>query len=486
MAIFTEVTFDNAKLSDMLGHFSKLPVELRLSIWDLVFLEIHPYPRRRISLQTNILSILRCSRHLYCEISHHLYNNISPVLLVRRAHHEKCWITAGMSSNKLHARWDLESKSDTQRHIASLPYNKLRDSYLFIEIRPSSRHDPGQIIHMWQKLNYIVDILQELPHPPRVRISLLGRWAVQKRTRESIKYIKGYRPDHDIVMLPFTRLSRWEYSLPSDLSNVISHESSNREHSLLYRFMECERLTSDGFARVDMTRIMDIDHLRIDTRIYLDSWLGCVEGKTADILRLERFKYWYEPGDSWQSAYEEQYLADLVANFSTVRKHVGQLLWAKSRFEMLILMHHIAWAEQDSITNGFDSLDGKQLALYTMWDPEVLSKRWRNGVGMPVETLSASIWRERKPIVDAYTQKNTKRGDFWDELEWWGWDASFFLEEPISEGKWCCQCLLLECACIWCKKYDSKKACRLCREEFPLRLLVLLPRGGCFYPNGMI
>ncbi|KAJ5203776.1 uncharacterized protein N7498_004655 [Penicillium cinerascens] len=433
MAIFTKDKFDDAKLSDMLGHFAKLPIELRLLIWDLVFLEIHPYPRRRISPQTNILSILRCSRYLYCEISHRLYNNISPALLVRRVDDKKCWITAGMFSNKIHAQWDLESKGDTQRHIASLPFDKLRDSYLFIEIRPSSRHDPGQIIQMWQKLNYIVDIIQELPQPPCVRISLLGRWTVQKRTRESIKYTKGYRPDHDIVMLPFTRLSRWEYSLPSNLSKVISRESSNREHSLLYRFMAFESLNSDGFARVDMTLITDIDHLRIDTRIFLDSWLGCVEGKTADLLRLERFKHWYEPGDSWKSAYEEQYLADLVANFSIVRKHDGQLLWAKKRFEMLILMHHIAWAAQDSITNVFDSLDAKQLTPYTKWDPEVLSKKWPNGVGMPVETLSAPIWRERKTIVDAYTQKNTKRRDFWDELEWWGWDASFFLEEPISE-----------------------------------------------------
>lgn len=174
MAIFTEVKFDDAKLSDMLGHFSKLPVELRLSIWDLVFLEIHPYPRRDTSLQTNILSILRCSRYLYCEISHRLYNNISPTLLVRGAHHEQCWITTGMFSNKIHAQWDLKSESDTQRHIASLPYDKLRGSHLSIEIRPSSHNDPGQIIQLWQKLNHIVDILQELPHPPRVRISLTG------------------------------------------------------------------------------------------------------------------------------------------------------------------------------------------------------------------------------------------------------------------------------------------------------------------------
>lgn len=406
MGIFTEGKFDDAKLSDMLGHFSKLPVELRLSIWDLVFLEIHPDPRRDTSPQTNILSIIRCSRYLYCEISHRLYNHISPALLVRGAHDEQCWITVGMFSNKIHAQWDLESKSDTQRHIASLPYDKLRGSHLSIEIRPSSNIDRGQIIQLWQKLNHIVDILQELPHPPRVRISLHGGWTFQNRTRESIKYTKGYRPDHDIVMLPFTRLSRWEYRLPPDLSTVISHESGNPEHSLLYRFRACERLNSDGFARVDMTRITDIDHMRTDTRIFLDSWLGWVKGKTADLLRLERFRNWYEPGDGWKSTYEEQYLADLDAHFSLVRKHDLYLLRARDTFQFLILLHHLTWAEQDSISKVYDVMDGKQLTLYTKWDPEVLSKRWPDGVGTPAETFPASIWMKRKPVVDAYTQEN--------------------------------------------------------------------------------
>lgn len=40
----------------------------------------------------------------------------------------------------------------------------------------------------------------------------------------------------------------------------------------------------------------------------------------------------------------------------------------------------------------------------------------------------------------------------------------------------------LKAACVWCNKYDSEKACRLCREGFPESILAL-PHEGWRYDN---
>jgi hypothetical protein len=48
--------------------FAKLPLELRLLIWEYLFRKIYTTP--------HVLSILRCSRYLYQEIADHLYRGM--------------------------------------------------------------------------------------------------------------------------------------------------------------------------------------------------------------------------------------------------------------------------------------------------------------------------------------------------------------------------------------------------------------------------
>jgi hypothetical protein len=60
-----------------LGTFFKLPVELRLMIWEALVATIESTPEGEPSSpSSNPLSILFCSHYLYEEISSHLYSGL--------------------------------------------------------------------------------------------------------------------------------------------------------------------------------------------------------------------------------------------------------------------------------------------------------------------------------------------------------------------------------------------------------------------------
>lgn len=59
-----------------LGHFAKLPTEIRLLIWEALFSLISIKPNHAIEHPQNpCLGILSCSRYLY-EIAYHLHRDI--------------------------------------------------------------------------------------------------------------------------------------------------------------------------------------------------------------------------------------------------------------------------------------------------------------------------------------------------------------------------------------------------------------------------
>lgn len=477
MSSTTEMLFNEANPSNML--FSKLPVEICLLIWDTLFSEIPSAPRKQFQSPTNNLSILRCSRGLYDEISYHLYKSLTHFLHIPSEHLEGRWIAAGVISDKMYVWWDLKDEEAVREHLSIFPCAKLREPRVHVELRRSSIQDPGRIIQLWQKTNTFVDILQNQQRPPQIRVRFAEKWQKLGKARASIPHQKGYRPDHDIAILPFTRLpkSQWDYFIYDELDAAISGEPEGSPHSILYRLKNGENLEA-----------AELDSLHLDTRIFLDTKLDFAPGRTADFLRLKRFQHWYYPGDNWKVSYEEQLLADLTNNLLVVMKHDPRLHSARKRFGILVIMHHLAHARRDSaesIRAFWPAVNGEPV-LYNKWESEIFPETWPNGLSQLQNSMPKWVMGWQQFVFTSYAKKNDKIRDFQDELFWWAYDAWEFLYEPISEGKWCRLCRFLERPCVWCKKYDSKKACRLCREGFPLRLLPFLPHDGLYNPSCIV
>lgn len=471
MASTTEMISDEAKPISLL--LSKLPIEIRLLIWEILFSEILSDPREQWRSSTNHLSILRCNRALYNEICHHLYKSLTHFLHIPSGHVEGCWIVAGLFSDKLYFWWNLKDDEAARKHLSIFPCAKLRQPRILVELRRSSTLDPGRIIQVWQKANILVDILQSLERPPQVRVWFAPEWQKLGKARSSIPYQNGdrYRPDHDIAILPFTRLPKlqWDYRLYDELTAAISADHEDSSHSILYRLEQGENLEA-----------AELDSLHLDARIFLDTKLDFAPGRTADFLRLKRFQHWYHAGENWRVSYKEQLVADLTNNLPVVMKHDPRLRSTRKRFAILVIMHHLGHARRNFV----ESI--RAFEVYNKWESEIFPEAWPSGLTQLPKRMPKWVRGHQGFVYALYARKNDKIRDFMNELFWLANDAWEFLYEPVSEGKWCHLCRFLERPCVWCKKYDSKKACRLCRVGFPLGLLPFLPHGGLYDPSFIV
>lgn len=382
--------------------------------------------------------------------------------------------------------WRLKDAEDVRQNISNFPFAKFHEPRINVQIRPSRTHGPGRIVCLWQKINFLVDILQELQCPPHVQVTLYGGWHKGEKARQSILYTKGYRPDHDIAVLPFTRLpkSQWDYTLYDHLDAVVSSEPEGPEHSLLYRLKIGEAFDS-----------AEIDSLCLDTRIFLDTALDKTVGPTADLLRLSRFQHWYQAGNEWNVSYEEQFLAGLVNHLPVVIKHDPRLSSALRRYRTLILAHHFAFREQHFEDVGYETEDedynySHEISCRISWckmrDELIQGHKWESGVFLdrwPRGIPELRGWLKHLPrsVFKEYVGENDKVRAFWNELIWWAYDAAEFLHAPRSEGKWCCLCRFLERPCagagsmtrlgrVCCAGKDSR--CNFCR--FFLMVVVMI------------
>lgn len=121
---------------------------------------------------------------------------------------------------------------------------------------------------------------------PLVRVSLLEDWSNDGKPQESITYTDGYRPDHDIAIIPFTRLPKRCYRISPAYSAVIATEQQLPEESQSLLYKGRKDYTSNKWCRIAKAP----KHWIIDTRIFLDRKLDDIPDKTAGALPLERFQ----------------------------------------------------------------------------------------------------------------------------------------------------------------------------------------------------
>lgn len=188
-----------------------------------------------------------------------------------------------------------------------------------------------------------------------------------------------YTPDHDIAILPFTRLPQWEYTIPADVHALILKEPKNKKHSFLYLFRD------HGHSGVDISSLLseaDTKHanqLLIIFRINMDMYLDGMKGETASHLRSERFENWFSPGGSWESSYQDQLLKDLSSNFNLVMDLDYRLQSFRERYTAMMLMYQAECAALQ-LGEPVSSAAARHFPVVYLNEIPGSSKVWQKGV----------------------------------------------------------------------------------------------------------
>lgn len=198
--------------STQLGNFSRLPLEIRLLIWECLFYDIHTSPR--------VLSILRCNRYLYQEISDHLYKGMRHKIRISGPDDSLKWLYVRLVSNRMPAKCrGLKNIKAVRKHVQNFPHNRIKGKEIFLNVLLSYK-DPDQTIRLLrEKVDRLVDILKAVPVTPTVRVSLL-----EGNSPKTIKYTSELPHGYKFATIPFMCLSNWHCRVPVDLSAVVTNK----------------------------------------------------------------------------------------------------------------------------------------------------------------------------------------------------------------------------------------------------------------------
>lgn len=457
-----------------LGRFAKLAPEIRLLVWESLFSSCKILARapNRPRVESKNLSILCVSRRLYEEISYHLYRRLKHRVRLSPVHSKQQWMTVQISSRGLSVIWVLENITDARRHLETFPHNK---AHLRVEIFPPAQSDPGQIVLLWEKVNVLVDILIQLSGLPAgcpcVLVRLIGCWRdTEIRAKETITRTndrippREYCPDHDIVVLPFSRLdSRWYYGVPKGLCAILNDELNDPRTSVLSLSRKNQLpIKDDGYNLLDKNGgLVNLDQWLMETGIFIDASLDDIPGKTANMLRLERFGNWFVDGESWESPYEKWLLSIFPTNFDIIQKYDARLTRASRRHKMLMIFHHCG----HMLTNRPEPprliVNGE---LYTSWSSGNLYTVYPNGIrGFDTWQMQETVRRHGDSTLRAYRKGVEQVSQFSDALRWWEHHGADVINNRISNHYYsCCVCETRGSPCRWCIEYDCSRICLWC------------------------
>lgn len=359
-----------------LGNFSKLPTELRLTIWETLLRSTYAHSHPEVRM--NILSILCCSRYLYHEISYLVYEDMIHGIHTHPSPSGESCVDMDISTKRLIVKRELKNDEALRRHIHNFPHDRIPKRGLGVYITHPSRIDPGQMVQTWHTINRLVDVLNTLPRIPYLYIQLTGKWHDEKEPKQSTEdrrpcYLRRY--DRDIALLPFFLLR--ECKMATNLRAVTLEKKDSLTHRLFHQLWEphLENIIEEKWRSSKYES--EVKMWLTDTRIFLDTVLDCLPGPTATLLRLERFNDWYKNDNTWGSAYGEQFISDLIINRETVLKYDPDLIRARWRHAWFILTHHTIYAPTDDPT----SIDN----YFRAWKRKIYT------------TLNSSIWFEAIP-----------------------------------------------------------------------------------------
>lgn len=404
-----------------LGTFARLPIEIRLMIWEYLFSTLHTQPPgdslHKHNPHKHNLSIFCASQYLYNEVSSHLFHDSIQHISLNPEYNEEEWMAIQLKSRTVDIKWALRDRANAEKHFHSFPHSK---TTMKIHINSPDPTDPGQMVLIWQKANALVDLLIGTTQSDIV-VATNGEWhsappAHWQRDKDTFYEMGGlqetiksskYRPDSDIAILPFLRLELWVkdpiVNVPAMSDEVYAH--LHRRLVSLFDQNGIERRLKKLLCMNQDIAVQQIESAIIDTNLFLETSLDELPGETASFLRLDRFKNWFENGTRWESRYETQLYNQLCACPWVVMDTDPWLHRSNQRYIILILLHHAMYAFQSSPSNGFGIYDKSR--IYTRWNQALWSEIFDSGLPpLPdVQDWLSRFWSEAFQFrkVHAYT-----------------------------------------------------------------------------------
>ena len=401
-----------------LGTLSVLPRELRDQVWEFLSMAHH-------------LAFVQASRQIHAEASpildRTLYQDVVLKFCICPTYQYKSWLTVERQYKRKLTLQSLDHAIKSSLH--RIPYEKLRKIEINIDGPRDNWIDPGQIICLYKKC---VDLASLLEHAtkglPAVEINLLeppgAKWSdtlglqrcfddhLGARPNTGNKFdkhehdyenfwddgkwsdilgLRGCFDDHlgtqdvygpnigdkfdeedfenlsddaELVLLAFCRLRN------ARSANAYGPASRGRYHP--YNDQVIGLRIPEPFG-IDLDPD-DLDDQRILDRLFvkLDLTLDLLPGVTANMLRLDRFSYWYTDKSGGESQYEKE-LERIIKSWENHSLKKGIVVRLYERYLAMVAFNANRKAR---LFAPMDKANHK-------WDPDAWHSRryrWCNGI----------------------------------------------------------------------------------------------------------
>ncbi|KAJ5835888.1 hypothetical protein N7447_001914 [Penicillium robsamsonii] len=263
-----------------------------------------------------------------------------------------------------------------------------------VHIHPPDPTDPGQLVLLWQRVNALVDLVIPIARPD-IELVPKGSWRPREPPahwranrglfyemgglQESIKPLYTYRPDKDIVMLPFLRLELWDEDPATNVPAMSNEQFDSLYRRLMGLFTQTgiELRLGKLYTMTQDTAARRIKDALIETHLFIETSLDEMLGTTADFLRLARYKNWFRDGKIWESPYETQLRDQLHTSPWVIENTDPWLRKSNRRYIILILLHHAIHAFKSSLCDG---LGIYHKVIYMRWDSGMWSNVFPTGI----------------------------------------------------------------------------------------------------------
>ncbi|KAJ5710905.1 hypothetical protein N7488_005061 [Penicillium malachiteum] len=425
---------------------------------------------------------MRCNPRLYHEISSLLYQDHSVHVAIDARPYD--WAILKSHSKILSTLQccTILDKATAGHRLRNLPFQSFRTQEITVTIQPPLLCEAEHIM-LAEKINKLVDIIYELPWTPRIRVILIGEWIIEEPSVSQRRRLGQHRISTvksklngkyfyycDAAILPFTRVENWQFSIPTNLHELLSTDTRFRR-SFLYRFTRSSHTSINSQALWEGVEAKEIVQWRLICRRVLDHELDKVMqsgyGPNAVNVRRERLRYWYRPGDSWNSDYEKQVWTDLLTDFDAVMMLDPGLATTQRKSRLLIRFHDMAFKHFARLP-----LWSIECPITHVWNPVAIFQKWNYCESSGTYPRTEYMRNEDDRLRDQYSRVRFNRyvsevphcREYWADLQWWGSSAYNFMSERLVGPKVCPQCLELNASCQWCQKFNLHIWCPLCGQ----------------------
>ncbi|KAL5331954.1 hypothetical protein ACEPPN_001495 [Leptodophora sp. 'Broadleaf-Isolate-01'] len=313
--------------SHNLGLLVAFPAEIRAEVWRNLRPST-PSTSGNTPKRKDTLGILRACRQLNQEIMPYLYDK--EILNIRV---EPIWSKCLTVENEHGAIWSIANTRDLLYNaFFNLPYRKLK--LLRVSINAPETGNLIQLISLSNHVRDLVHLLEQSNGLPSLEIHLLdsqspsGKWAKADGTPKNT-VTRGLAwntvsSDYETVLLPFCRLRgvpQVHVHVPEDLTSE-ENMFKNIEKVLGRTSLFGSVLGDENYWDDNNIQEM-LDDKFIDLETELDELLG----EDANMMRLERFMFWYnddgisEYVKKWERISREPHAQDSFYPYDVGARH---------------------------------------------------------------------------------------------------------------------------------------------------------------------